>query len=424
MKLNNPSLLLQTAFSTVARFAGVGLNFAVAIMITRTLPIDEAGMIFMMMTLVTGVSLFSRVGVEQWLVRDVAGLPEAGSAPAQLQHLHSAYKLLIYTTLAFMLLWLLFSPLIKNTLFDGQIHLHLLWIAALGILFFNLVMTNSAFMKATHHISESLLIQNALPAITMMVTMLTFWFIFPQDQNYLWIYILSLALAGGVSFLWLRPWLPNLKGAAEPFPRKMVLEKSLPLAPVSFFSFLMLWADTLMTGLLLSNADVALFTVAARLSFVSGFFLGALDATIYPRLLRMHKQSPDHLRKFFWQATWLVAAILGGVTLILAVVGKPVLAVFSESYVQAATTLVILLFAQLVRGLSITFSFMFIIQEQVRPLNTLLFAALVVNIIANFALIPHYGIEGAAAATLLANLILTGGVILLFLKKRLLSDYA
>ena len=55
----------------------------------------------------------------------------------------------------------------------------------------------------------------------------------------------------------------------------------------------MLWADTLLTGLLLKNEDVALFTVAARLSFVSLFFLGALDATIYPRLLKIHQHQPE-----------------------------------------------------------------------------------------------------------------------------------
>ena len=424
MKLNNPSLLWQSAFSIIARFAGVGLNFAVAIIITRTLPMNEAGMLFMLMTLVTGISLFSRVGVEQWLVREVAGLPEDGLAQAQLRYLHSAFRLLLFTSLVFMAIWLFLSPVIKRTLFDGDIQISLLWIAVLGIFFFNLVMTNSAFMKAAHHISESLLIQNALPAVCMMVAILLFWPWFPVNQNYLWIYTLSLALAGLVSFYWLRAWLPSFKTREQPLPRQEVFQSSIPLAPVSYFAFMMLWADTLMTGWLLTNEDVALFTVAARLSFVSGFFLGALDATIYPRLLRMHKQNPEKVRKFFWQATLLVAGVLTVVTLIIAAVGKPVLAVFNEGYVQAATTLIILLLGQLVRGLGITFSFMFIIREQVRYLNILLFVALLANLLANWLLIPQYGIEGAAMATLAANLLLTGGVIVFFFKNRLLSGYA
>jgi O-antigen/teichoic acid export membrane protein len=257
-----------------------------------------------------------------------------------------------------------------------------------------------------------------------MLLIVLFWWGFRENQHYLLLYVASLVLAGLASFYWVRPWWRSLHpAAATQFSIKQVLQQSLPLAPVSFFSFLMLWADTLLTGLLLSNEHVALFTVAARLSFVSLFFLGALDATIYPRLLRIHQHQPEQLRRFFWQATGLVTGILGGVTLLLLLLGDTLLAVFKPEYVQAGATLAILLVAQWVRAMSLTFSFLFIIQKQVRYLNIMLGAALVVNIMANLVLIPLYGTEGAAGATLIANFVLTGGVMLLFFKKRLLDTH-
>ena len=90
---------------------------------------------------------------------------------------------------------------------------------------------------------------------------------------------------------------------------------------------------------------------------------------------------------------------------------------------QAATTLAILLLAQFARALSLTFSFMFIMENKVRYLNTMLMLALVTNVVANLLLIPRYGIEGAASATLLANCLLTGGVIVLFYYQRLLKEH-
>ena len=63
-------------------------------------------------------------------------------------------------------------------------------------------------------------------------------------------------------------------------------------------------------------------------------------------------------------------------------------------------------------------------QEQVRFLNMLLVTALMVNIISHIVLIPLYGINGAAMATLIANLVLTGGVVTLFFYKQLLKSYA
>lgn len=423
MNLNSASLLVQSLFSTIARFAGVGLNFAVAMVITRNLPLSEAGVLFMLMTLVTGIALFSRVGLEQWIVRDIARIDD-NDQQKRGEYLHDGYRLMLLSTLIFTVIWIAATPLLAEHLFDNEIGYWHLLAAGLGILFFNIVMMHSAFMKAIRHTSESILIQNSLPAIAFMVLLLIFWSSFTQHQQYLYLYTASLVIAAIASFIWMKPWWsPVVNSQQRHFDLKPLFRQTIILAPVSFFSFLMLWADTLLVGLLLNNEDVALFTIAARLSFVSLFFLGALDATIYPRLLKIHKEQPEKLRSFFWQATILVAAILTGVTLVLSLLGDYLLWAFSETYIAASSTLILLLVAQLMRAMSLTFSFMFIIQEQVKYLNGMLMFALVVNILANFALIPHYGIEGAAIATLSANVVLTLGVVLLFAKKKLLNDY-
>lgn len=422
MSASSQTLLKTSLLSTIARFTGVGLNFAVALLLTRTLPTAEAGIILLLMTLVTGLALFSRLGAEQWLIRDVARLDDIDQQQRGL-HLQAAYRMVLLSSVAFVVLWLLATPLLRYWLFDDAIQHHALLFAGLGIVFFNAIMLNASFMKAIRQTSTSVLLQNTLPAIAFMVLIALFWPVFTQQQNYVWLYTLSLLGAGLVSFYWLRPWLKQLY--QEKLPKqlsiKQVLQQSLPLAPVSYFAFLMLWADTLFVALLLPNEDVALFNVAARLSFVSLFFLGALDATIYPRLLKVHKHQPTQLTAFFWKATLLVAALLGSVTLLLILVGDWMLYAFKPVYVQAGTALSVLLLAQLIRALSLTFSFMFIIQAQVRYLNLLLGSALVINIAANLWLIPQYGIEGAAFATLLANLVLTGSVIVLFWRKRLLN---
>lgn len=422
IKQKLPPLLITSLVSTIARFAGVGLNFVVAIVLTRTLSVAEAGMVFMLMTLTTGVALFSRLGVEQWLVRDVARLPEQDTT-LQGAHLHFAYRLTLISSAIFLALWCLLAPTGATRLFDSSIHLDALLGAGIGMVCFNIVMLNSAFLKAVRHTSQSILVQNSLPAITYLLLLLGFWLSFRTNQQYLWLYTASLVLAGALSLWWLRPWWKDLiTQSSSTLSTRHVLHESLPLAPISFFSFLMLWADTLLTGYLLNNADVALFTVAARLSFVSLFFLGALDATIYPRLLKIHQHHPAQLRRFFWQATLLVAGILGIVTLVLLFAGEYILQVFKPEYTKAALTLALLLLAQFARAMSLTFSFMFIIENKVRYLNSMLMLALIINVIANFWLIPHYGIAGAAGATLTANVLLTGGVIVLFFYHRLLKD--
>jgi O-antigen/teichoic acid export membrane protein len=415
----NSRLLLHTLLSTIARFTGVALNFLTRILITRTLSVAEAGVLFLLMTLVTGVSLLSRLGLEQLLIKEVA------AAKATDHHFHShylrkTYVLLFLLSIGFVIIWLMLSPWWQEALFHNEITLeHLLW-ASTGIIAFNIITINSFYLKALQKSVTSVLLPNALPAASFLLLLLLFWGDHTQQQRYLTLYIASLVLASTVALILL---LKHLKKPALPVEipaMKSLLRKSLPLAPVSIFSFAMLWADTLLVGYFLDNYNLALFNIAASLSFITLFFLSALEATIYPRLINTSKQHPENLTKFFLQATALVCFSLLLVTLAMTSVSAPILSIFKEEYVAAQDSLIILLFAQFFRAISLTFSFMFIIREQVKYLNVLLVIALGINILSNIYFINSMGMNGAAVATLIANAFLSLSVIALFAGKKLL----
>lgn len=416
--INNP-LLRSSFFSIIARFTGVALNFAASILITRQLEMSEAGVVFMLMLFVTGVSLLSRVGVDQFIVKSVASIHD-DFAHQRSAILINSYKLLSITSLIFMFIWVVASPWIKDAFFDNDIATNDLRIAGIAILFFNLVTTNSFYLKGLKRSASSVLVQNAVPALSFLFLIAIFWTGFKDNHFAVNLYTFSIVIAGVVSTLVIIPH-TLLKSPPEdtPSPYK-IFKDSIPLAPVSFFSFFMLWADTLMVGWYLPNEEVALYNVAAKISFISLFFLGALDATIYPRLLATFKHKKDILHPFFWQSTLLVIATLLVVTLGMLLFSELLLLAFNDQYVSAKIALVLLLFAQFFRATSLTFSFMFIIREKVRYLNIILTVALILNLVCNMLFIPIYGIEGAAIATFVANIFLSLSVISLFLLHKLL----
>lgn len=418
--LHNP-LIIQSALSIIARFAGVALNFAVAILVTRQLSLGNAGVIFLLMTFVAGVALISRVGLDQLIVKEVA------SAHADHIHFKSAYlkhthHLVLYISLGFVAIWLLLSPMMREAFFHNEIELNQLMWASICIIFFNFMIVNSFYLKAVQQSSLSVLTQNALPAVCFLLFIGLGWSYFGTGQGHIIIYIASLVLAGTCSFFIIKPYaIRRFNADHNAPPLRQLFIKSLPLAPVSLFSFMMLWADTVMVGYFLSNEMVALYNVAAKISYISLFFLGALDATIYPRLLAVYNHQPERLWSFFWQATALVIVVLLVVTGIMYGLSDLLLVVFKPEYLAASGVLALLLLAQLLRAASLTFSFLFIAREKVRFLNVSLAIAMVVNLIANVVLIPKYGIEGAAIATLMANGALVALVIIMFYQQKLLS---
>lgn len=420
-KLRRNPLIIQSALSIIARFTGVALNFAVAILITRQLSLGNAGVIFLLMTFVAGVALISRVGLDQLIVKEVA------SAHADHIHFRSAYlrhthMLVLGISIAFVAVWLLLSPYMREAFFHNEIPLNQLMLASLCVVFFNLMIVNSFYLKAVQQSSLSVLTQNALPAVAFLILIAFGWRYFGSGEGHVIIYIASLIIAGISSFFIIKPYAVRRYDANHNAPAlKDLFIKSLPLAPISLFSFMMLWSDTIMVGYFLDNEKVALYNVAAKISYISLFFLGALDATIYPRLLAVYNHQPERLWSFFWQATALVVVVLFVVTGVMYALSDYLLVVFKPEYLTASGVLALLLFAQLLRATSLTFSFMFIAREKVRFLNISLTIAMVINLLANIILIPRLGIEGAAIATLIANGALVALVIILFYQQKLLS---
>ncbi len=421
--LNNP-LLMQSLWSIIARFVGVGLNFAVAILIAQKLPESEAGMFLLLITYVTGFALFSRIGLDQLLMKEVASAHE-DDVHFRGSFLRSSYKFIIILSIIFIAFWLLLSPLIRDYSFDGEIELNYLLFAGIGILFYNFVILNSTYLKAIQKTVIAVLSQNALPATTLIIVLALFWNSFELEQRYIYLYTFSLILAG--SFAIYLTWAHLLSKNDDHSKAKQLgfthlFKKSLPLAPVAIFSFLMIFADTIMVSFFLPNSDVAYYNIAGRISFVILFFLGALEATIYPRLLNVYKHKQDQLQSFFWQSTALVIGIVLSVTLMMYLLSDWILLAFGKNYVEGSqASLGLLLIAQLLRAASITFSFMFIIREKVRFLNSILVLALVINLVCNVIFIKMYGIEGAALATLISNGVLLFSVLVLFITNKLLT---
>lgn len=427
----NP-LLLQSLLSLIARFTGVALNFAVILIITNQLTKSAAGDVMLLMTFITGVALISRLGTDQLLMKEIAS-SHHDDLNFKKAFLTISYKVVLMLSLVFMTLWLIASPFLQHSFFHNgnqpTVTQTELMVASVGILFYNLVILNSTYLKAIKKTVLGVLGQNALTAITFLFLILVFWAYFSNNQHTLYLYTASLVLAGLIAAVFTYRFMSKqmlISNKNTVFDNivpnvKDVLKNSIPLAPISIISYLMIFTDTIMVGWFLPNEQVAEYSVASRISYIILFFLQAMEATIYPRLLNMYKHAQQTLHAFFWQSTALVIIVVLSVTGLMYLLSDWILIAFGKEYTVAKHALGLLLLAQLFRAATITFSFMFIIREKVKYLNMILVTAFIVNVICNLVFIERFGIEGAALATLIANLTLLVLVLTLFYAKKLLT---
>ncbi len=181
------------------------------------------------------------------------------------------------------------------------------------------------------------------------------------------------------------------------------------------------YADTVLIGFFMSNADVGIYRTAFQLTSVATFTTLAFQTVLYPKISSWEVQGmigeiQDALaRAFTYSLLLAIPACMGGWIL-----GERLLYyLYGSSFVEGAPALYFLLLVQVANV------FMFLATMSLNALNhpkhafTITLIAAVANIVLDVILIPVFGIMGAAAATLIAMTL--NAVVALVLLSRIIS---
>jgi len=171
----------------------------------------------------------------------------------------------------------------------------------------------------------------------------------------------------------------------------------------------LIWADTLLLGLLGNSGQVGVYNVATRLVQLAAFVMLPINAAFSPRIADLyHRGELDRLRHSYGlAASWIVRLSLPAFIL-LVVFPRDLLALFGGGFAAGAAVTVILAVGKFIDaatgpcGLVLTMTG--------RPKLALLInlAGLVLNVLLNLVLIPRFGIVGAAVAWAISLALING----------------
>jgi len=180
-------------------------------------------------------------------------------------------------------------------------------------------------------------------------------------------------------------------------------------------SLVFCYADTILIGFFMTNADVGIYRTAFQLTSVASFATLAFHTVLYPKISNWGIQGQiaeieNSLARAWTYSLFLaIPACIGGWIL----GDKLLYYLYGESFVEGAPALFFLLLVQVVNV------FMFLGTMSLTALNhpkdafwiTIISAT--ANILLDIALIPVLGITGAAVATLIAMTLNALGVLIL-----------
>ncbi|MDD4083248.1 MAG: flippase [Sphaerochaetaceae bacterium] len=184
---------------------------------------------------------------------------------------------------------------------------------------------------------------------------------------------------------------------------KNLLKMSWPLLFSALFAVIYLKIDQVMIGIMLSEYEVGIYSVAVKISEIGYFLPGAIALSLFPALMNSKKISNEkyfsRLQKMFDLFTWLPLIIILPIFFFS---GFIINFLYGSEYSSAGIVLSILIWALLAIFVQSAVN-NFINSEKLFKIT--LYSSLigaVINIVANLILIPIYGIVGAAIATIIS----------------------
>lgn len=170
----------------------------------------------------------------------------------------------------------------------------------------------------------------------------------------------------------------------------------------NLLSFINYRLDLFLVNLIAGPASAGLYAVAVRLAEQLWIISQAVSTVIFPRLSAMTEDKT--VRGIFTSlmARWVLWITLGGAAVLALIASPLIVLLFGAAFEGAAFALLILLPGIVLFACARVLANDFAASGRVSINLTLSLLVLIVNTIANLALIPTFGIAGAAAATTLA----------------------
>jgi O-antigen/teichoic acid export membrane protein len=174
---------------------------------------------------------------------------------------------------------------------------------------------------------------------------------------------------------------------------------STPRAFAGFFQVVIFSLDTLLIGALRSTGEAAVYAAAGRVAVMSAFALSAIGFALSPQIAHLLTRGDSRRAETVFQsATWWVMALSWPVSIVLVVWAPLLVRVFGHQFHAASGPLAVISLGMLVQVGTGNNSIVILMGGKSGWNLASSAIALAVNVALNLALIPHFGIMGAAWA--------------------------
>lgn len=414
-------ILTGSVYAIVSRVLATGLAMITSIMVARFYGTEAMGILATVNSFLTLITIFTLLGTGTSILRFI---PEH-LAKYSVTSAFCIYRKVLYLVAGVSLVTGIFffcaSELVADKVFSKPHFAFFFALASCFVFFKSLMDLNTQAIRGFRLIRIFAVMQ-VVPSLLMLVLLIFGTFLFKNQNNPVFTQLAAFGLSAVIgAWVMEREFKKKMQigDEVQPVAVKTILGISFPMLMTSSMQFFVGQTGVMLLAMFRTEGEVGYYFVADKMASLTSFILTAISIMATPKFSELyHNGKMEELFHVARKSSKLIFWTTMPILLFLVVLGKPVLSLFyGANFSVAYSPMFFLLIGQVVNSISgPTNNFLNMTGHQ-KVFSKIIFFAALINIGVSWALIPRFGINGAAIGGML-SLTFWNGFTLFYIKKK------
>lgn len=386
-------LIISSLLAISVRVAGALSAFVVTFFVARKLSADQAGLYFLCFSVVTVLSGFARMGLDNTVVR-FCGIGEEQGKSVVL------FSFIVVFAVSLFLSSSLYacSDLVASNVFGKAELASVLRSMAPGLIGLSLLTLSAMAMQGFRYIVNSIFTLSIFSNVIIVVVLICFSPGSAQGLGMAYSFVVLLVAAYSITWVF-----KKVPASTEKLSYRAIFASSTPLWLENSMTQLVQWSGQFVAGIFVSSSELAMLAVAQRVSMLGSFVLVAVNLVVAPRIARCAAGGDlKEVERVTKLSIVMVLAMASPLVLVLMLFPQQVLSLFGAEYASGAVVLRILVIGQIVNAATGSVAYVLMMSGNERDMRNITFISGLLAISSALFLTPLFSVQGSAVATALA----------------------
>ncbi len=413
-------ILHGSIYSFSAKIIVSLLGIITSIIGARYYGAEMIGLVAILGTVLGIAGLFAVFGMSTSMLRLIPEYYQKYSIGASIALYKKFLGLVLVVSSIVAIIVFILSETIANTVFHKPELTWFISLAAVVLIFQAVGNVNITMIRSLKKIKLFALLE-LTPKVISLLLLLIFTFMFYDQYNLIYIAfsvsIIMTILTSGYLISYISSCSKKISSNILP-SNKDILALSFPMFLTGGLFVIIGQTDIVMIGMFRSASEVGVYSIVFSLAMLTTFVISSINVMAAPKFSELyHAGKMDELQHVVQKSSKLMFWTTLPILLVLFLFGKLILSIYGEEFVIGYMALIFLIMGQFVNALSGSVGHLLNMTGYQKEFRNIMLIAAIINISMNYILLPEYGINGAAFASLL-SVVFWNIASIIFIKQR------